>query len=275
MNIVKTTITPLKAKEMLDSSKGNRSLRRERVKEHTAAMLAGDWKLNGETIKVYEDGTLQDGHHRLTAVVESGVTIEAIIFYGLTKEAAITVDKGSARTAADNILFSMPSLGVEVSGIASAMIGCVLMHDDRRNWVVTGGGSRHVVTDKKRIEFLQLNTCSVIDSVEFSKSAVKRGNAMMSKSSVAALHFLGSRISKIDTEEFLNIVFLGYGVEPNTTADNLRNWLIKSQNMTRKPTPGAKLATAAKCLNSFLKGRNIKHECNIRVRQDESAIFFI
>jgi hypothetical protein len=66
------TITPKQAQVILAHNDRNRSLASSRVTVYSGAMLAGEWRMNGETIKFNGDGTLLDGQHRLAAVVRSG-----------------------------------------------------------------------------------------------------------------------------------------------------------------------------------------------------------
>lgn len=60
-------ITPERAAEMLSKNKSNRKINQANVRRIADDMLTGNYKLNGETIKFYADGTLADGQHRLTA----------------------------------------------------------------------------------------------------------------------------------------------------------------------------------------------------------------
>lgn len=94
-------ISPAKAKRMLGSNVHNRNLRPARVQVLAAAIQRGEWELNGETIKIAEDGTLLDGQHRLQAVVESGVSIRTVVVRGLPLEIQDTVDTGRRRRLAD------------------------------------------------------------------------------------------------------------------------------------------------------------------------------
>jgi hypothetical protein len=68
-------------------------------------MKAGGWRLNGETIKFYEDGTLADGQNRLEAVIRSGVPIEMEVRYGIPNDVT-TFDIGSNRNMHDILVLS-------------------------------------------------------------------------------------------------------------------------------------------------------------------------
>jgi hypothetical protein len=95
------TITPAKARKMLRSNSRNRNLRRARVETFAQVLARGEWMLNGETIKIAQDGTLLDGQHRLEAVVTAGVSMRTVVVRGLPIEAQDTVDTGRKRRLAD------------------------------------------------------------------------------------------------------------------------------------------------------------------------------
>ncbi len=267
MKVEKVRITPDMARALLATSKGNRSLRKAAL--YTDLMKRGEWHNNGDTIRMFDDGTLQDGHNRLTAVIQSGIPMDAIMVSGLTKEAALTVDKGSVRTGADNILFKNMDIGIENANILTGAINHILLHDAGVPWYGSGGGTAKYLTDSKRLAFLDSNIDALMDSVEFSKNVIGRGTAMMPKSAITALHYLGCRVNSDSTERFMRIVFTGYGVEPETTADNLRSILLRCAAKTYIRNPREKMETCAKALRGYLSGRNIKHIGNVSPRQGE------
>lgn len=61
-------LTPDIASRMLNTNQRNRPLKNNVVKQYAAAMLRGEWKLNGETIIISRDGNLLDGQHRISAL---------------------------------------------------------------------------------------------------------------------------------------------------------------------------------------------------------------
>ena len=67
------TITPEMAVELLKHNHGNRKINRANVRRIADDMLTGAYKLNGETLKLYEDGSLADGQHRLNACILANV----------------------------------------------------------------------------------------------------------------------------------------------------------------------------------------------------------
>lgn len=97
------TITPEIASEMLKHNVGNRKINQANVKRIAEDMLAGDYKLNGETIKIYEDGTLADGQHRLTACVLANVPFQTYIVRNIKKDVLPTIDCGKTRGLVESL----------------------------------------------------------------------------------------------------------------------------------------------------------------------------
>ncbi len=98
-----TTIAPEMAERMLGKNTTNRNIRLSAVRSYARDMAAGNWHLNGETIKFAADGTLLDGQHRLHAVIASGATVQMLVARGVRPEAMRTVDMGLRRRYADHL----------------------------------------------------------------------------------------------------------------------------------------------------------------------------
>lgn len=108
MNFIKTiqttsswSITPELAAKMLATSVKNRDLRQSWVKSLAASMRRGEWLLSPQGIAFNTAGHLIDGHHRLNAVVRSGVTVQMSVTLGVATAAMLVLDQGVGRTIAD------------------------------------------------------------------------------------------------------------------------------------------------------------------------------
>ena len=79
-------ITPELAAQLLALSRGNRTMRKWHVDELAEAMSRGEWRpVTDQGIGFDVEGHLYNGHHRLTAVVQSGVTIGSLVILGVPK----------------------------------------------------------------------------------------------------------------------------------------------------------------------------------------------
>jgi len=97
------TITPDLAREWTGLNTRNRPVRYTKVAQYARDMKAGNWMLNGETVKIAADGTILDGQHRLYACIQADIPFETVIIRGLPPEAQDTIDTGMARKFADQL----------------------------------------------------------------------------------------------------------------------------------------------------------------------------
>lgn len=95
------TVTPAIASAYLACNTRNRKVSGRNYAVVHRAIMRGEWKLNGEAIKIARDGTVLDGQHRLHAVVESGVPIQTFVIENLEPETQDTMDTGKSRSITD------------------------------------------------------------------------------------------------------------------------------------------------------------------------------
>lgn len=105
-------VTPDMARNMLASNPVNRRISERAVSDLSKAILNNDWQITHQGIAFYEDGSLADGQHRLTAVIKANVPVHMMITKGLAKDAAMSIDSGRRRSLID---------GVKISGAAPWM----------------------------------------------------------------------------------------------------------------------------------------------------------
>jgi len=105
-------VTPDMARNMLASNPINRRISERAVSDLSKAILNNDWQITHQGIAFYDDGSLADGQHRLTAVVKANVPVHMMITKGLAKDAAMSIDSGRRRSLID---------GVKISGAAPWM----------------------------------------------------------------------------------------------------------------------------------------------------------
>ena len=94
-------VTPEIAERWLKKNILNRATRRQVENKYARDMAAGNWQLNGESIKWSSDQTLLDGQHRLRAIVKAGVTVRTFVTFNLPPQAQQVMDSGAKRTSSD------------------------------------------------------------------------------------------------------------------------------------------------------------------------------
>lgn len=99
-----TLITPKLASEWLTHNTQNRHIREKFVKDLINKIENDQWQPSTlDMIGFYEDGTLANGQHRLTAISRGTKSVYAKVEFNIPREAAIAIDTGKSRSAADNI----------------------------------------------------------------------------------------------------------------------------------------------------------------------------
>lgn len=136
------TITPSIAKHILERNDDNRSLKDGLVRQIATDIASGLWQLNGESIIIAKDGLLNDGQHRLSAVVESGKPIQTVIMFGVSRASRDTVDMGSSRSAGDIIGMH----GGKYANNAAAVSQLLMMY---RRGAYAISGSKHGTLSRK------------------------------------------------------------------------------------------------------------------------------
>ena len=94
-------ITPEMAEYLLSTSPGNRKIRNWHVSMLADSMSRGEWRVTSQGIGIDMNGNLRDAHHRLMAVVKSGVTIRSDVVMGLPLNSYEVIDTGIKRNLAD------------------------------------------------------------------------------------------------------------------------------------------------------------------------------
>ena len=83
------TITPALATEWLDKHNSvNRKISEPTVQSYAMDMKNGRWTLTHQGIAFDTEGNLQDGQHRLWAIVFSGITLEMMVTRGCAGRSA-------------------------------------------------------------------------------------------------------------------------------------------------------------------------------------------
>lgn len=140
-------ITPDLAEEMLARNiRRNRQIRAKVVEQYAQAMTEGRWVTTAQGISFDKTGNLDNGQHRLSAIIKSGVTVRMAVAFGHEADTYTILDAGARRGPADALRAS----GLTNENIAAAVIVRVAMisegiynrnvpygHDEIVEWALT------------------------------------------------------------------------------------------------------------------------------------------
>jgi hypothetical protein len=101
MNTYIETVTPRRAKEILDGNTRNRPVSQRRVDYYAQLMRDGKWHLTHQGVALSDGGVVIDGQHRLHAVIKANMPIDFNVTHGVDEDSFKYVDVGYNRTTAN------------------------------------------------------------------------------------------------------------------------------------------------------------------------------
>lgn len=216
------TLTPALAHIILSNNPDNRNIRPVKVRHFASDMRAGRWPLNGETIIIADSGELNDGQHRLAAVIDANVTVPATLFFGAKRSTRITVDQGSAKGAAAYLRMK----GVPYAEAAASVARMVLAFEDS-NGTSLSTAVRFTATEVTDRAERDAGIQEAINATApFAHDAQPYG---LPHSIIAFGSYIFSRDEEHDALEFLRQVALGENLRAGLPAYVLRSKLLNNR----------------------------------------------
>lgn len=84
----------------------NRNVKKGRISGYVRDIQSSNWVLTGEAIKFDRDGKLIDGQNRCHAIASAGCGAWVLVVRGISPEALIVLDSGSARNTGDMLVIA-------------------------------------------------------------------------------------------------------------------------------------------------------------------------
>ena len=248
---VAVDMTPDLAARLLERNSDNRPIRAEGAKRSVAAyadaMRRGEWLQNGEAIIVSRDGALNDGQHRLNAVIRSGRTVEMMLTFGVDRDSRHTVDQGSARTPGH--ILSMH--GEKSANQLATAIAFVWMYDDKR-------AAGTYPSPEEMLDTLDQNP-ALRDWVSAASKVAK--SFQLSVGYVAGAAHICARYNDRMVDSFLHSIATGLGIDSERDPvfilrKKLMSHLAQSRRGSRMSAP-EQAAVFIKAFDAFRKGRSL------------------
>lgn len=211
------TITPKQAEKYLQFNTSNRPLRKSLVSMYAKDMIKGNWRTTHQGIAFNCDGTLLDGQHRLSAIIESGVAVQMLVTRGVQSDSQLVMDDHAKRSANDAVSLLR---GEQITAKVVAVIrGCIELS--------TGDRAR------ARLSKTELNGVydRFKDAVAFAMKVGEPQRGVSSApvaSAIALAWFYVKDLQRLS--QFVEIVYgreLPEG-EGDKAATTLRDWLLSS-----------------------------------------------
>lgn len=251
MQITVETITPTMAAALLEMNTKNRPLSPSRVSAIKNAIKNGEWKANGDAIRISESNVLLDGQTRLSAIVSAGVPVQSVIIRGLPDDVFSTIDiNGAKRNAADILAIR----GVPHYKNCAAIALSVL------NWEKSGLSSTTAVLSKRptttEVEIRASTDLGIQEAASFAKNQFLA--KMVTVKIAGYVRYLTYKNNPSLSDAFFDGLIRGVDLHEGSPVLLLRDALIKDAAANRKMPYTLKVALCIYAYKTFCEGRTLK-----------------
>jgi len=241
-------ITPELAAEWLERNTHNRPLNLALAGIYARDMLAGNWQVNGESIKLSQSGTLLDGQHRLHAVIIAGRAIRSVVTFGLSDDTFRTIDGGRRRSMADVL-----SISAERSSTALA----AALHTV---WRYEQGWLTSTATQNGRVPS-HAELLDVYQRHPGIRASLAKGSAVtkiLGGGLASGLHYLFSGKDATLADIFFDSLASGENLSAGEPVLTLRNRLVDNRANKAKVSRGFTVQMCLKAWNATRHGRSLR-----------------
>ncbi len=235
------TITPAMAKEWLKSNTNNRGLQERYVTKLVRDIKNNEWSLNHQGIAFGTDGTLYDGQHRLTAIVQANQAISTFVFFNVQRDG---IDLGKIRSVADSL-----TLKAEYGKVTGKQIATL-------NMMLKGLGNPRSRTVEEQGKLLIKHQ----EAIDFAIKEIKcspgdiPGIATSSTRGVIARAYYSADHNKL--REFCSMLSIGIFQRKGCPVRLLFMWLIRSKK-ERNQSIRSRYGKTERALQAFLNNENL------------------
>jgi hypothetical protein len=222
-------MTPDLARRLLETNDGNRPLKQSLVDRIEHDIRSDQFRLNGEPIIVSVDGHLNDGQHRLLAIIAADKTVKVFVAFGVARDSRFTVDMGDVRTTSN--LLSMqsvarPSPAAIVAKNLFAFRNAV-SHAQQKQ----GIGKQDIVGEFNR------QRAAIEAAIErFSKDRFVRATHCLASAAAAYVIISNASVRAVDREAFFTKFVVGANLDPDSPILHLRGKLLERQDYDDRRT---------------------------------------
>ena len=245
---------------------------------YSELMLKGEWKYNGDSIRVSDKGVLLDGQNRLLAAQKAGFRLESDIVVGLPEDVFNTIDQGRVRQKGHLLARALGGSATqsEANNISKA-VSKIMKHDmgySQQTGSGRGTNAKLLITPDDIYDYVE-NNPTILDEVAYVKDTFG-SRSLLPQSTILYIYHLGSRFDKEYTQKFLKKVFLSSQLKEGETLHHLNQALVWVKTKQTKWSWAEVENTLIKVWNSVGGSglHAIKHANNIKARDGESHINF-
>jgi len=244
-------LTPELSASILAMNTRNRPVKKSHVTALAQAIKRGEWKVNGESIKISKTGVTLDGQHRCLAVIEAGVPVMTYVTAGLEDDVFETIDRGAGRTAGD--ILSIAG-GVHNCNITAAIAKGVILYDKTGD-PACSTSSYH--PSPRQILDLVLADPAIREASSWASTA-KWCKKYLTTSIVGVCDVLFKRKNRAAAIEFMSDLETGIGLGHDSPILLLRNRLMAMSSEKAKLPRRYVFALVFKAFKLHIKGASAR-----------------
>jgi len=213
-------ISPDIAAWILALNENNRKIMPKFIKRLANQMILGRWMegADGSMIQFDHKGRVIDAQHRLSSVVDSGMTLKFMILFNKAPESFAIIDDCKPKQIKD----MMRILGLTNESTLQTFINTFKKFEMGDPTL----SSSNLVSNRESIEIIERNE-DIVNSVEFIKKI--KIKSIMPESAAAVLHYIFTDKSKEDANSFFEALAHGTGLNEGDPVYVLRERLMKSK----------------------------------------------
>jgi len=246
------TITPEDARKILGNNPDNRTINHTLVKTIANDISFGMWSLNGESIIISKDGELNDGQHRLLAVILANHPIETNVFFGAERKSRMTVDMGKPRTVAN--LLSMDNIPNYNHASAIAR----LYYQYKCNRFQDGGSFVAATKQIIRQEYFD-NREKIDDAIKI--VGHQKFSNLIGATPICTSYIAIGNVNTTHLEEFYFKLISGENIKSGNPILKAREHLIDMKS--KKATAPQRMEVIFRYWNAWRRGVTIQRACSI------------
>lgn len=237
-------ITPARASVLLQHNPNNRHIRPVKLDQLTRDMENGRYQVNGESIIVSKEGVLNDGQHRLTAIVKTGISQLVNMAFGVSRESRTTVDSGAARTAGDHLGLA----GLTNSNVTAAVARKIMSYKNAGTFSATNR-----ISGAEVLEYINRDNAIHEFACWASNHHHKLKAIKLSASEAGAIFYLIAEKAPKEAKQFMEGLAEGLYLTPSSPIHIVR----QSLTIKQKLNPNNRLELVIRAWNNWIKDTEV------------------
>lgn len=238
-------VTPDMATAWLAFNDQNRRPSKAKIKRFAAAMAAGKWVENGETIKFSKDGRMLDGQSRLQAIILAKTAVVLEIRGDLPERAQQSMDTGEPRKG----VHTLEMMGERMPGVLAPALKLLWLWE--RGWFAKIPFGVSAVMENGEIGVLLERHNGLKASVGWTAGPGINIRRLMPLSTAAFWHYIFGKIDADTRDAFFDGIAEGLSLTKASPVYHLREQLLDERRTKGRKTRASVIACGALMIKAW------------------------